>query len=307
MDRDADTVRAVPRADAEPGSADAVGRSDPVELAWGSTTDVGRVRTVNEDAVLAVPPIFLVADGMGGYAAGDVASSAVVAAFSEARSRESVTPDWVLDCLATVDAELRDTIEGGTTVTGAAIVRQEGRPYWMVFNAGDSRVYHATGGAVEQVTVDHSVVQELVDAGELTAEQARLHPRRNVITRAVGSPEEIRPDIWLLPMQPGGRLMLCSDGVTSELSGDAIRAIVADGRGPQDTADALVAAALSAGGRDNVSAVVVDVIAVGVGGAAPVEEGETLPHERRSAACDDDPGRTRPRADAVSPSAGSVS
>ncbi len=267
-----------------------------VRLAWGSATDVGAVRTVNEDALLSSPPVFLVADGMGGYAAGDLASAAVVEAMSAAAGQDYVDPAWVLGTLGRVADELRRSIDGGTTVAGAAMVCQEGQPYWMVFNVGDSRVYHSARGAVRQVTVDHSVVQEMVDAGEIAAEDARFHPQRNVITRAIGSPDALRPDLWFLPIDRSGRLMMCSDGVTSELEDAVIREILGRPRDAQQTADELVRAARAAGGRDNISAVVVDVISVAGEDDRAADEDETVPRDRRAAGSD--PERTGPRAEA---------
>jgi protein phosphatase len=128
----------------------------------------------------------------------------------------------------------------------------------MVFNVGDSRVYRLSGDRLEQLTVDHSEVQELVLAGVITREQARTHPRRNVVTRALGSDAGLLPDHWLLPAISGDRYLICSDGLFSELPDDAILPLLAAGSA-QQAADALVSAANDAGGRDNVTAVVVDI------------------------------------------------
>jgi len=128
----------------------------------------------------------------------------------------------------------------------------------MVFNIGDSRVYRLSGDRLEQLTVDHSEVQELVLAGVITREQARTHPRRNVVTRALGSDAGLLPDHWLLPAIGGDRYLICSDGLFSELPDEVIRPLLAAGT-PQRAAEALVAAANDAGGRDNVTAVVVDI------------------------------------------------
>jgi serine/threonine protein phosphatase PrpC len=138
-------------------------------------------------------------------------------------------------------------------------------PYFAVFNVGDSRVYRAAEGEFEQVTVDHSVVQELVDAGAITRRQAETHPDSNVITRAIGFNEPPMPDYWMMPLEPGLRLLACSDGLSKELDEDRIRALLTAGAPAQETADAMVQAALESGGRDNVTVVIVDVLEVARG------------------------------------------
>jgi serine/threonine protein phosphatase PrpC len=232
-------------------------------MEWGTATDRGLIRTVNEDSLLASPPVFLVADGMGGYRAGDTASAIVVEEFAIAPGIERVTPEWVLHSFDRADSRIRSGAGGGTTVAGVAVVQQDSTPYWLVFNIGDSRVYRCITGRLTQVSVDHSVVQELVDEGKIAAESARFHPERHIITRAVGSPEPPHPDFWLLPAEVGERLLLCSDGLTSEVDADDIAKILMGSGTPQEVADALVAQAISAGGRDNVTTIVVDVLAVG--------------------------------------------
>jgi len=147
----------------------------------------------------------------------------------------------------------------GTTVTGlAGLEAAGGGDQLMVFNIGDSRVYRLAGKHLEQLTVDHSEVQEMVLAGVITREQARTHPRRNVVTRALGSDSGLHPDHWLRPAVSGDRYLICSDGLFGELTDDAIRPLLAAGDPPR-AAQALVAAADEAGGRDNITAVVVDI------------------------------------------------
>ncbi|HLH81852.1 MAG TPA: protein phosphatase 2C domain-containing protein [Trebonia sp.] len=231
-----------------------------IQFHHGAATCVGRVRRVNEDSYLALPPVYAVADGMGGHGAGDVASAlAIEALISCARSRP-LSADAVLAALEAANRAIiaRDEADGmGTTVTGLALL-EAGGGHLMVFNVGDSRVYRLAGGRFDQVTVDHSEVQELVLAGVLTREQARTHPRRNVVTRALGGDPVLRADHWLLPALSGDRYLLCSDGLYSELSDEAIvRHLAIDDA--QRAAAALVAAANDAGGHDNITAVVVDV------------------------------------------------
>ncbi|MCU1580771.1 MAG: family protein phosphatase [Microbacteriaceae bacterium] len=242
------------------------GRPDvTVTLSWGAATDIGRRRKHNEDSFLAQAPIFVVADGMGGHASGDVASAAVVARLAEA------TGDFVDTAAieaglraATADIMLADDdlqIGVGTTATGAAMTLQFNDPYWAVFNIGDSRVYSFERNELTQVTVDHSVVQELVDAGLIDAADAESHPDSNIITRAVGFDAEPMPDYWMIPIKLGLRMLLCSDGLTKEVNHERLRQHLAAGLSAKETASALIDAALDAGGRDNVTAIVVDVVA----------------------------------------------
>jgi len=237
--------------------------SEVITVEWGTATDRGLIRAVNEDSLLATPPVFLVADGIGGYQSGDTASAIVVEEFAIAPGVERVTPEWVMHSFDRADSRIRSGAGGGTTVAGIAVVQQDSTPYWLVFNIGDSRVYRCIAGLFTQVSVDHSVVQELVDEGKIAAEAARFHPERHIITRAVGSAEPPHPDFWLLPAEVGERLLLCSDGLTSEVDAADIAKIVMGSGTPQEAADALVAQAISAGGRDNVTTIVVDVVGVG--------------------------------------------
>ena len=244
-----------------------------MHTSWGSATDRGRVRRLNEDAMLAHAPVFLVADGMGGHAAGDLASRVTVEEFSVLVGCETVTAEDVQDCFVRSARRVREAVgagrTAGTTVAGVAVAPQDGDPYWLVFNVGDSRVYRLADGALEQVSVDHTVVQELVDAGRLAPHEADGHPERHVITRAVGTGAQPDPDYWLIPAGPADRILLCSDGLTQELDDDAIRYLLMDQPEPRTAAEILVQAAVEAGGRDNVTVVVVDA---GRSPAAAVDE-----------------------------------
>ncbi|HVT70536.1 MAG TPA: protein phosphatase 2C domain-containing protein [Trebonia sp.] len=232
-----------------------------IQFSYGAATSVGRVRKVNEDSYLAVPPLFVVADGMGGHGSGDVASRMAI---EEMTACVALRPLFAEAVLTALEHANRHIIEGdeanrmGTTVTGLAGLEAAGGDQLMVFNIGDSRVYRLAGGRLEQLTVDHSEVQQLVVAGVITREQARSHPRRNVITRALGSDSGLLADHWLLPPVPGDRYLLCSDGLSGELREEDMLPLLAAGN-PQQAADALVAAANDAGGRDNVTVIVVDI------------------------------------------------
>lgn len=237
-----------------------------IEVCWGAATDIGRKRKLNEDSYLAQSPIFVVADGMGGHAAGDIASAAVVTRLAELTDRDYVAPELILESLrqATTDITLTDDDDDvgvGTTVTGAVLTLRGGTPYWAVFNIGDSRVYRFEDNELRQVTIDHSVVQELVDAGRITADEAEFHPDSNVITRAVGFGAEPVADFWLLPVRDGLRLLICSDGLTREVDERSLQRHLAAGLGAHETAVELIDAALAGGGRDNITAVVVDTVA----------------------------------------------
>ncbi|MFP7760785.1 PP2C family protein-serine/threonine phosphatase [Marisediminicola sp. LYQ134] len=263
-----------------PGTAD-----DSLSLSWGSATDIGRKRQLNEDSYLAQSPFFVVADGMGGHSSGDVASRAVVTRLSQVDSKDFAEPEEIFTALklATEDIALAadDDDRGvGTTATGAVLTVHGGEAYWAVFNIGDSRVYQFENGELKQVTVDHSVVQELVDAGLISKEDAEFHPDSNVITRAVGFNALPVADLWMIPVRAGLRLLVCSDGLTREVDDDEIADLLAEGPDPQDAAEALVAAALESGGRDNITSVVVDIVSSVSTGEFELEN--TLPKQTPS-------------------------
>ena len=243
--------------------------ADDIRLAVAALSDTGLRRAVNEDSYLAEHPVFAVADGMGGYEAGDRASAAVVTAFrTHVAGRALADVEAVRDALLAADdlvaAVAADTIRGaGSTVAGVALTDYDDAPHWLVFNVGDSRVYRFLDGALEQLTVDHSLGQELVDRGQLRRDELASFAGRNVITRAIGASDSMA-DSWLLPVVAGERLLVCSDGLHSEVDDDGIRALLAENADPADAAAALVARALDNGGRDNVTLIVLDVLAVDV-------------------------------------------
>lgn len=249
-----------------------------IRIAWAAVTDVGRRRAANEDSFIAAPPVFAIADGMGGHLAGDLASAAVVTRLAEVRTSDFIAPETIEIALekATVDIDIisdGSELGVGTTVTGAVLTLVDGDPYFAIFNIGDSRVYRFERNELAQVTVDHSLVQQLVDSGVISQAQAHNHPDGNVITRAVGFQSQPTPDFWLLPLRAGLRLLVCSDGLTGEIEDERIRLHLASGLSADETASALVDAALAEGGRDNVTVLVVDVIAA----PGPSELGITAP------------------------------
>jgi len=246
-----------------------------VELRYGATTDVGRVREVNEDAFLADQPVFVVADGMGGHEGGDVASAIVVEEFGALAGQEYDPQDGAAAIVATLRTCQRRIAEvgaqqsdqprprrwyAGTTAVLALLVRDYDGPHWLVANVGDSRAYRVGPDGLERVSVDHSLVQELIDAGRITEEDAATHPERHVVTRALGGPDLSEPDFFRVPLAAADRMLLCSDGVTGMIDDAAIEGILRETADPREAAEELVAAAVSAGGEDNATAVVVDVV-----------------------------------------------
>jgi protein phosphatase len=231
---------------------------------WGAATDVGAVRDHNEDALFAQPPLFVVADGMGGHAAGETAARLAIEQIAELAEAAALDADAVRAAVAAANAAILswsvdhpETAGMGTTLTGLCLGTDDGRPAVLVFNVGDSRVYRMADGALAQVTTDHSEVQELVAGGALAPEQAKHYVRRNVVTRSLGSEPAPAADVWALPVVPGERFVVCSDGLSGELDDDEIADLVG-GADPQQAAERLVAAAVEAGGHDNVSVIVVD-------------------------------------------------
>lgn len=243
--------------------------SAPRPQAAGAT-HVGAVRDLNEDAwTLVGEPLVLaaVADGMGGHEAGEVASAAAIETLRR-RAPEVLapgmahTPEELGHLIHEADAAVVEAGLGrsGTTLTVLACLDTE-RGRWAVANVGDSRVYLRPVGSpvLQQLTVDHSAVQMLVDAGELTPAEARVHPRRNVITRALGSREALTVDVAEVPLASGDLVLLCSDGLTGELLDEEIRALIDDADTLEDALEKLIGAALWRGGRDNVTAVLVRI------------------------------------------------
>jgi PPM family protein phosphatase len=250
------------------------GGADPVELQYGVATDVGLVREVNEDALLADPPVFVVADGMGGHDGGDIASRFVVEEFTrlaDAGYDPRAGQEAVMATLRSCQRRLQEygathrgsdggPWHGGTTAVAALLIDADDGPAWLLTNLGDSRIYRLTDGELSRVSTDHSVVQELVDAGRISEEQAMSHPERHIVTRALGGPDPLDPDFFTFPVADAERILLCSDGVTDLLRDVELAELLRDSPDPRDAADRVVGAALDAGGIDNATAVVVDVM-----------------------------------------------
>ncbi|MAP62205.1 PP2C family protein-serine/threonine phosphatase [Microbacterium aquimaris] len=233
-------------------------------LAWAATTDTGRRREINQDAVLASYPLFVVADGMGGHIGGEIASSSAVDRLSATVDGGEITPRSIEKALAKAVRDIashpKATDEGtGTTVTGVYLDATGDEPHWVTLNIGDSRVYLLREGNLAQITTDHSVVQELISSGRLSPEEAENHPYGNVITRAVGPSDGVTPDYVRLDLVDGDRFVVCSDGLTKELTDYGIQHFLDANPDPAAAVEAMMDAALENGGRDNITIIVLNV------------------------------------------------
>ena len=258
-----------------------------IRLEAGQATDKGRRREKNEDSMLADGGLFAVADGLGGHQGGEVASSlavevlaaqvqAAVDARTEARRRHrfvrrpqnvpAPTVKELVDAVERANGEIlaksasSDDLTGmGTTLCALALVEHEQRKALAVVNVGDSRVYRCDESGIHQLTEDHTVVQEMVKAGIITREEAEVDARRHHLSRALGIESKVVIDDWTLEPVSGHRYLLCSDGLTNEVTDREIHGILVQFESPREAADALVNLALQHGGSDNVTVVIVDV------------------------------------------------
>ena len=238
-----------------------------------SATDVGQKRKMNQDYVFAsadpvgnLPNLFVVADGMGGHNAGDYASShAVGIVVEEIREDADFNPVKVIrhaiesaNTEIITQAQKDEKLRGmGTTMVAATIVGH----YAYVANLGDSRLYVA-GEQIQQITKDHSLVQEMVRMGELNAEEARNHPDKNIITRALGAERTVDVDFFDLKLEPGNVVLMCSDGLSNMVEDDRIGEIISDtDRDLQERGQALISEANRNGGKDNIAIVLIEPFA----------------------------------------------
>lgn len=249
----------------------------------GARTDIGLKRSLNEDSIVAGTHLWAVADGMGGHAAGDVASRLVAESLRSLDAHLTIRPGDVVACLAQANERILDyavqvpqAAGMGSTVAGLAQVMVGGIEHWAVFNVGDSRVYRCHAGGMSRATVDHSETEELIMEGRISEEEARHHRLRNVITRSIGTDPAPQVDLWVLPPTPGERFLVCSDGLTTELTDHQIADVALSVVDPDEAAGSLLAAALAAGARDNVSVIVVDLPATEADGFDPADD-ITLP------------------------------
>ena len=228
---------------------------------YGSRTEIGNVREHNEDSLTVLPPLFAVADGMGGHEAGEVASEITINTLNDlapqSADAEALARAVVAANLNVIKAPSQGVgREGmGTTLTAAILEKER----LVIAQVGDSRAYLLHNGSLQQLTRDHSLMADMIEAGQLTEAEARVHPNRSVITRAIGSDPHMQPDLYELNVETGDRLLLCSDGICGMIEDHEIASIMRQAPSAQSCADQLVEAALAAGGFDNATAVVVDV------------------------------------------------
>ena len=237
------------------------GRGPGLRIRVGAETNVGRVRTNNEDAFLATGRLFAVADGMGGLEAGEVASGLAMDTLRTRIQEEATTPlaEWVREANRAIYAKAMAGMGRpgmGTTLT--ALMIEDG--HLRAAHVGDTRGYLLRDGQLSRVTRDHSRVAKMVEDGLITEEQAAHHPERNVITRALGVRPDVQVDDFTLDVRPGDRLLLCSDGLHGMVPDPAIRSILVDTPDPNEAAHRLVEAANQGGGVDNITAMVLDVL-----------------------------------------------
>ena len=229
-----------------------------IKMTGATATDVGQVREINQDRVFLSKTIAAVADGMGGHAGGEVASALAIAQISGIRTTVSVEAFHNIIEGANrriYEAAIKPDLRGmGTTLVAATLDAE--RNVVHILNVGDSRAYLVRDGAISQITVDHSLVEDLVRQGSIDPEDTRSHPQRNIVTRALGISDNVMVDTFEVEAHSGDRIILCSDGLSNELNDADIAALTAEADTAADAADELVSAAVQAGGKDNVSVAV---------------------------------------------------
>ncbi len=235
-----------------------------------SITDIGERRRINQDyvfcseaAVGSLPNLFVVADGMGGHNAGDYASRYCVEFF-----RHKIDESELISPIALIESAIKETNEAlrneakeqsefegmGTTFVAATIFDKE----MYVANVGDSRLY-VIGKQIRQVTEDHSLVEAMVKTGELNRSEARFHPNKNIITRAIGVNETVEPDFFEVNLEAGDTVLMCSDGLTNMLEDETIERIIKENDDPETAAKNLVKCANENGGKDNIAIIIIKV------------------------------------------------
>ena len=265
-------------------------------------TDTGRQRRDNEDSAYVRAPLFVVADGMGGAQAGEVASALAVEEFQRPLPDEGTPEQRLAERVQSANRRIYETAQSaheqagmGTTLTAAYLDDAD----LAVAHVGDSRAYIFRDGSLTRLTQDHSLVEELVRRGKLTEEQAAEHPQRSIITRALGVENDVEVDTWTFPVRAGDVVLMCSDGLTSMIGEDQIAAVLSSEADLDRAGERLIAEANEAGGRDNITVVLFRLEDVGgdVAGDQPTEVGLAVPRAAGSAAA------TQPPSDRSAPSA----
>ncbi len=262
----------------------------PPTLRSAAGSDIGRRRTMNQDSAYVSHRLLGVADGMGGHAHGELASSIAVATLAELDARLEGADLAEVDLLAELGSVIDDAVERlsdaaehdpelrgmGTTLVALLV---DGSRIGVV-HIGDSRAYVLRDGELHQLTVDHTLVQTLVDEGRITAEEAAVHPRRSVLVRTLQESGTSEPDLFLHEGRPGDRYLICSDGLTAVLSDDELAGVLGSADEPAAVVDRLVAMANEGGGPDNITCIVADLL------DSPASEGIAQPLVVGAAAAD---------------------
>lgn len=263
-----------------------------MKLNAGGSTHVGLVRDHNEDAFLLDGPLFVVADGMGGHNGGEVASGTTIETFHGARKGLAVDPNPVTRLAEVAQAANRavfskasgdpELARMGTTLTAA--MARDGRLF--IAHVGDSRCYRLRDGRLDQLTVDHTLVGEFVREGRITEEQARTHPQRSIITRALGVEPAVPIDSITLEVANGDRFLICSDGLYGMLYDEEILSYLTAVPEPQQCAEQLIDAANRAGGEDNTTVIIVDILDSNGNGRKPIIDDEWPTDQMRAVGSD---------------------
>lgn len=265
---------------------------EPANVVTASATDVGRVRSVNQDAFGEFEDsarglrLLIVADGMGGHRAGEVASEIAIAAVGEVFESSSESPAELLRTALTTansrifSAACEDPGLAGMGTTGVALLISGEARCWVA-HVGDSRAYRLRGGVFTPITDDHSVVGELVKRGQLTAEEARVHPQSNEILRALGTQESVEVELTPVDVALGDRLMLCSDGLSGMLPDPEIGEVLSGGT-PSETVSTLIELANEAGGTDNITVQIAEISSKAAGGRPARSTGGSARQTNRS-------------------------
>jgi PPM family protein phosphatase len=259
-----------------------------VTVEWGVATSVGKRHERNQDSFGASPPVFIVADGIGSHRGGDVASREAVQALLTLAGRQPVTADMFNGAMADAQARIaRIPVQDpsqppGTTISGVIVTHDDGVPCWMVVNLGDSRTYRLDAAGLRQLTVDHSLFQKLIDSGVVERSASPPLPLKNLLSRALFGEAEHSPDVARLPMKVGDRILVCSDGISSTVEDATMRGVLQTVRDPQTAAEKLLDTATKAGARDDVTAVVVDAVAITPRRAESLRDSPGSPADDRS-------------------------
>jgi len=267
-------------------------------------TDTGRQRRDNEDSAFARAPVFVVADGMGGAQAGEVASRIAVEAFEQGLPDSGSPEERLAARVREANQQIYERSRAdrgragmGTTLTAAYV----DDTHVAIAHVGDSRAYLFRDGTLQRLTQDHSLVDELVRRGKLTEEQAAEHPQRSIITRALGPEPDVEVDTWTYPARAGDVILLCSDGLTSMISEERVRETLAEHENLDEAGDALIREANEAGGRDNITVVLFRLEEVGADDAAGEDTMVGVAVPRDGAPAPTEEGRAGATAVAIAP------